>query len=50
MWKILGRDFIWLEFSSMGVLEVSATNSAVRVDWQVLSSNNMDPILEKALV
>ena len=34
----------------MRVLEVLATHSAVAVDWQILPSNNMDPLPEQRLV
>ena len=30
----------------MGVSEVLAAHSAVGTDWQILSSNNMDPFPE----
>lgn len=34
----------------MRVSEVLAAHSAVAVDWQILSSNNMDPLPEQWLV
>ena len=34
----------------MEFLEVPATHSTVGIDWQVLSSNDMDPLLQKRLV
>ena len=50
MWKIFSRIFIRPELSSVRLLEVPATHSTVRVYWQVLSSNDMDPLFEKTLV
>ena len=33
----------------MGFVEVPAAHTTVGIDWQVLSSNDMDPLLQKRI-